>query len=230
MKLQPTISTRPTRAFSLMELLVVIGIIAVLAAMIFPVTGAIKANAARSRAKTELKFIASAIENYKQQLGHYPPDNPGDTNHWVSQLYYELSGTMLSNNVYYPPSGQGAIAVGILPTFLDGTAVTGFVNTSRGTDDDRGSARNFLTGLKPTHYLLVTHEGAQGMVLGMPLPGPADQMLPSPDGTQAINPWRYRISGPYLKNQEGYDLWIDLVIKGKTNRVSNWSDTYEEVP
>jgi hypothetical protein len=37
-----------------------------------------------------------------------------------------------------------------------------------------------------------------------------------------LNPWRYNSSHP-TNNTGGYDLWVDLVIRGKTNRVCNWS-------
>src|ERR1700751_3501851 len=76
------------RAFTLIELLVVIAVISLLAAMIFPITGAVTRNRIRSRARTELEKVVTAIEVYKSKLGHYPPDNPDNAT--VNQLYYEL--------------------------------------------------------------------------------------------------------------------------------------------
>jgi len=38
------------------------------------------------------------------------------------------------------------------------------------------------------------------------------------------NPWRYNSSNPRY-NPKSYDLWIDVTVGGKTNRVCNWSDT-----
>jgi hypothetical protein len=37
-----------------------------------------------------------------------------------------------------------------------------------------------------------------------------------------MNPIRYNSSSP-TNNPNSYDLWIDVVIDGKTNRISNWS-------
>ena len=54
---------------------------AILAALIFPVTAAVNKNKIRSRAKAELNQIVTGIESYKTKLGHYPPDNPADASH-----------------------------------------------------------------------------------------------------------------------------------------------------
>jgi hypothetical protein len=49
-----------------------------------------------------------------------------------------------------------------------------------------------------------------------PMPGFTTQ-----SGSPA-NPWRYNSSSP-TNNPGAYDLWIQLVINGKTNLVCNWS-------
>src|SRR5947209_7127483 len=64
----------PGLAFTLIELLVVIAIMAILAALIIPITGAVTRAKLRSRTKTELRQIESAIVNYKTKKGIYPPD------------------------------------------------------------------------------------------------------------------------------------------------------------
>jgi hypothetical protein len=38
---------------------------------------------------------------------------------------------------------------------------------------------------------------------------------------QTINPWRYNSSNP-TNSPGAYDLWVDVLIAGKTNRISNW--------
>src|SRR5437764_14362813 len=63
--------------FTLIELLIVVAIIAILAAMIIPITGAVGRARTLSKARSELERVATAIELYKAKLGHYPPDNPG---------------------------------------------------------------------------------------------------------------------------------------------------------
>ena len=66
---------RILRAFTLIELLVVIAVIGVLAAMIIPVGLAVGRAKARSKAFAELSQVEIAIAQYKDKLGHYPPDN-----------------------------------------------------------------------------------------------------------------------------------------------------------
>ena len=40
-----------------------------------------------------------------------------------------------------------------------------------------------------------------------------------------VNPWRYVYPG--TKNPGSYDLWIQLVIAGKTNLVCNWTKSVQ---
>jgi hypothetical protein len=42
------------------------------------------------------------------------------------------------------------------------------------------------------------------------------------DGVHKINPWNYNSSSP-TNNPREFDLWIDIPIGGKINRISNWS-------
>jgi len=60
-----------------MELLVVITIIIILAALIIGTVGYVQKKAARSRAETEIAGMSAACESYKADNGAYP--NSGDT-------------------------------------------------------------------------------------------------------------------------------------------------------
>lgn len=60
------------RAFTLIEILVVIGIIAVIAAILFPVFGRVRENARRTSCASNLKQIAIASKMYVQDYdGHF---------------------------------------------------------------------------------------------------------------------------------------------------------------
>src|SRR5688572_30151301 len=90
------------RAFTLTELIVVMAIIAILAALIFPAVTGVNRVKLVSRARGELAQINSCIVAYKEKLGHYPPDNRNPLDHeplpGINQLYYELAGTTVMNN------------------------------------------------------------------------------------------------------------------------------------
>jgi len=58
--------------FTLVELLIVIAIIAILAALTLNTAGYIQKKAARSRAETEIAALSAALESYKADNGDYP--------------------------------------------------------------------------------------------------------------------------------------------------------------
>ncbi len=63
---------RGKSGFSLVELLTVIGIIAVLAAIIFPVMGSVKEQARKNNCMTNLRQIALGAKMYKTAQGSFP--------------------------------------------------------------------------------------------------------------------------------------------------------------
>jgi len=66
-------------AFTLIELIVVIGIIIVLAGLVLSTAGYARKKSARARAETEIATIAAACENYKADTGVYPRDPTANT-------------------------------------------------------------------------------------------------------------------------------------------------------
>jgi prepilin-type N-terminal cleavage/methylation domain-containing protein len=212
------ITHHASRAFTLIELLVVIAIIAILAALIFPVVGAVNRAKIRARAQAEMSQIVMGIENYKAKLGHYPPDNAP---RWdVNQLYYELMGTSLSNNGSYTTlDGVTLITAGDLTASFP--AVGGFINATKGSSGDEASgAAKYLAGLRANQYLAVTTPAPlKYTALGAAL----DTTNILADASQhKINPWNYNSSSP-TNNPRSYDLWIDIPINGRINRICNWS-------
>jgi general secretion pathway protein G len=63
-------------AFTLIELILVVGIIIVLAGLTLSTVGYARKKGARARAETEIAAMSAACENYKADNAVYPRDNP----------------------------------------------------------------------------------------------------------------------------------------------------------
>jgi prepilin-type N-terminal cleavage/methylation domain-containing protein len=209
------------RAFTLIELLVVIGVIVTLAALSFPAMQAVKVAQARQRARAELTQIETAIETFKTKLGFYPPDNA--PNWIVNQLYYELMGTTVTTigakQVYQTLDGSASISN--FPAAF-GARVTGFMNCAKANaGDDVAAAVPFLKGLKERQFLAITNGVSKAPVvtlLGSAIGG-ATVFYGT---TGELTPYGYNSSSPQ-HNPKSFDLWVDIIAGGKTNRISNWS-------
>jgi prepilin-type N-terminal cleavage/methylation domain-containing protein len=66
---------KPPRAFTLIELILVLGIITVLTGLVLSTVGYARKKAALTRAETEIAAMSAAIENYKADNAVYPRDN-----------------------------------------------------------------------------------------------------------------------------------------------------------
>ncbi len=212
-------ASRPTKAFTLIELLVVIAVIAILAALVIPVSGAVRSAGIKRRALAEMTEVETLIETYKEKLGHYPPDNPG--NPLLNQLYYELMGTTNDTRNYTTLDGNETFPTISVPARF-GPKVSGFVNSTKGGGgDEGGGATRFIKGLKPSQIGKATSGGPTVLVGVAWQKGPPPFDLPPFAGTN-LNPWRYNMSTP-TNNPNTYDLWLDVVIGGKPFRICNWN-------
>jgi prepilin-type N-terminal cleavage/methylation domain-containing protein len=74
---QPRPTVRP-HGFTLVELLVVMGVIVLLLAILLPVYASIRRSQKIKRVEAMVQSIASGIESYQNDYGLYPPSDPDD--------------------------------------------------------------------------------------------------------------------------------------------------------
>jgi len=215
----------PRRAFTLVEVLIVIAIIAIIAAMLMPVIGAVKRQTFIHATQTQMAQLETAIERYKSAYGFYPPSNPNTTNTLINQLYFELVGTTNIAAVADPPLYQtldGSAEIGTNSAYST-FGVSGFINCSKpNADESAPRAQDFLPDLKPDQIAtLYTNNIEVVKILVASAGGPDPAYQPLGPGMRDMNPWRYNSSNP-TNNPGSYDLYVQLVIAGKTNLICNW--------
>jgi prepilin-type N-terminal cleavage/methylation domain-containing protein len=216
-------------AFTLIEMLVVIAIIGILAGLLLGVAPVAVAKMRISRAQVELASLSAAISYYQSKKGFYPPDNTTMTTQ--SPLFYELTGTLQTNKTATPsllsqqtmeilasgPAGQ-TFTLFNLPGFMNYTA-----------DPTELNSLNYFPGVKAGQqygsFYIAGNSGATFTLLGSQIPGP---YTTSTVAKVTLNPWHYVSSSP-THNPNSFDLWLDISIRGQTNRISNWNKDPEPV-
>ncbi len=197
--------------FTLIELLVVIAIIGILVTLVVHGMNRITIKAMKSVAVAEQSQMASAIQEYHDRLGFYPPDNPADSG--MNPLWFELSGTTNNGANYVTLDGSGQMSVAQINAKFNRQ---GFANsgTRAHSTDESGAVISFTSSLRAKQV-----EAPDSM---LPLIKVLSCSVGAPPGA-SLNPWHYVSSHP-TNNPGSYDLWVDLVIGGKTYQVNNWSN------
>lgn len=207
-------------AFTLIELLMVISIIGIVAALTVAAMGAAKGKKDEAAVKTHHAKLVLAIESYKKQFGTYPLTPPGlaATNaHW-NALAYELGGVRPSGVNFVSELDPTHTITTTGPAQLNGYfGLAGLVNVSASPS---ARAKSFLSGsggsgLSATYVYLTN--GTPGLPAAMFLQVPADH--PS----QSVNLWRYRVYPTNGHNPKSFDLWAEWKKRGGgTNTYGNW--------
>ena len=97
------------RAFTIVELLVVMAIILVLAGLVLGTSSYVHNKGARSRAEAEIAALSAALENYKADNGAYPGATATDTldpKAAIDSTAYQASTLALYKMISGDPSGN----------------------------------------------------------------------------------------------------------------------------
>jgi len=102
------------QAFTLIEILVVIAIIALLAAILFPVFSRARENARSKNCLSNERQIAMALITYKQDNDRrFPPPNAPGVDGWAAHL------SLNANQVFQCPSEEGDDSAGFTDYWLN---------------------------------------------------------------------------------------------------------------
>lgn len=198
------------RAYTLIELMVVIAIIAIVAGLVIALANYAFEARDRSLISTKLGYLVKAIEEFKAARGYYPPDNTNDFS--KPPLYYELLGsrvvTLGGVRKYQTLTTQSEIAETDLPAAF---GVSGFSNVEAGSDADK--TKDFLRNVDPAEVKESGPPGAK--YLGVPVKSSQGKFC---------RVW-YNSSNP-TNNPNGYDLWIEVIEKnGRVRTIyGNWKN------
>lgn len=116
-----TLSREVNRGFTLIEMVVVLAVVAILAAILTPTIAKNINDAKLARATNETQVIASAIGSFFKDLGRWPTSNGSDANHPDSVRLLYGPGTI-------PTDGASAV-IDDENWLVGGTLVTGNEDT-----------------------------------------------------------------------------------------------------
>ena len=102
---------RHYNAFTVIELIVVVGVIIILTGLVLSTVGYARKKGARARAETEIAAMSAACESYKADNGIYPRGNTTDAldarqNFDATQAVYQNASLYLYNALFGATNGS----------------------------------------------------------------------------------------------------------------------------
>jgi prepilin-type N-terminal cleavage/methylation domain-containing protein len=217
-----TSGMKNNRAFTLIEMLVVIGIIAIVATLVVGLNGLAQAKKRDTTVEAEKQKLMLNIGNYQAKLNYYPPDNGGLVSNGLvtaataayydalaqsNPLPYELAGAYLNSNSYVVSFDSNQIPSGIPQTTFNN--VFGRTSVANSNPDEPHS---FYIP-KSSEYTNFPGTGISP-VNGLSVP----VLMVDANGNPIPNFWHYDASSPNRHNTSSYDLWAVYVVGTKNGQ------------
>ncbi len=199
-------------AFTIVEILVVIAIMVILAALVVGLAGPVQDKKVVTRTQTQINQLVTLIDTYKARLGVYPPGNPNNfINPSNTSLFYELAGAVIL------PGGEFETKFAtVTPAALTAACgVGGLVNSASGNPEDKAGILRLLPKIAPDETNTITVGGASVVVFVAASEGP--------NGGR-INPIFYRVGTNGAHNPTTYDIWAEVKVRSGTKIIGNWKD------
>jgi len=207
-------------AFTLIEMLVVIGIIAILAAMITGVAIRVAEAKKIKRVDVEKNRLATAIEAYQAQMGSFPPDNGNNVRDRLidnrassatNQLFYELTGPTCLDCDNTPPPPN--------PTYQ------AFDNSQIKSNEyfTAFNRNGVLNSIQPKRFYNPPPKQVEYKSNFVANAANANVLLVPVDlNGNANNPWHYDSSSTNRHNIESFDVWAVFSVGSKIVTNGNW--------
>jgi prepilin-type N-terminal cleavage/methylation domain-containing protein len=220
---------RARRAFTLIEMLTVITIMGIIAALVVTMGQSASQAKKKTAVQAELKRLTVMIDSYQAKLNYYPPDNGGlisntanftlyDSMAATNPLIYELTGaTNVDAGVAHPQLLVFNSTNGNSNLTIQASAYSSVFNRGGIANADAAEPHNFFQPGPSSKEYANYNTASSPPICGLLVPVEFTNVL-------VPNFWHYDSSTTNRHNLATYDLWAEYSIgslHGQRNLITN---------